>query len=96
MRVNVSPGQQEHARCVIGTVTSAPHARSGTRATCTPQNLVATGILVLSGGTPVTTTIAFSRISNHRVGIWLSKAVAASGLFTNSFANVTIPILSGQ
>ena len=60
------------------------------------QDLVTTGVLVFSGGTPVTTTIAFNHISNNKVGIWLSKPVVASGLFTNSFANVTTPILSGQ
>ena len=64
--------------------------------TCSPQDLVTTGVLVFSGGTPVTTTIAFNHISNNKVGIWLSKPVVASGLFTNSFANVTTPILSGQ
>ena len=64
--------------------------------TCSPQDLVTTGILVFSGGTRVTTTIAFNHISNNKVGIWLSKPVAASGLFTNSFRNVTIPILAKQ
>jgi hypothetical protein len=61
-----------------------------------PKNLVTTGILVFSGGTTVTTTIAFNHISNNKIGIWLSKAVFASGLFTNSFTNVATPILSGQ
>jgi Right handed beta helix region len=61
-----------------------------------PKDLVTTGILVFSGGTTVTATIAFNHISNNKVGIWLSKSVVASGLPTNSFANVTTPILSGQ
>jgi hypothetical protein len=64
--------------------------------TCSPQDLVTTGILVFSGGTTVTTTIAFNHISSNKVGIWLSKAVFASGLFTNSFKNVTTAILSSQ
>jgi hypothetical protein len=35
---------------------------------------------VFSGGTPVTTTIAFNHISSNAIGIWLSKAVTAAGL----------------
>jgi Periplasmic copper-binding protein (NosD) len=61
-----------------------------------PKDLLTTGILVFSGGTTVTTTIAFNHISNNKIGIWLSKAVIASGLSSNSFANVATPILSGQ
>jgi hypothetical protein len=61
-----------------------------------PKNLEPTGILVFSGGTTVTVTIALNHIFNNDIGIWLSKAVVASGLPTNSFTNVTTPILSGQ
>ena len=57
-----------------------------------PKDLVTTGILVFSGGTPVTLTIARNHIFDNAIGIWLSKAVTASGLATNSFANVTTPI----
>jgi len=64
--------------------------------TCSPQDLVTTGILVFSGGTPVTTTIAFNHIFDNAVGIWLSKAVTASGLKTNTFTNVTTPISAGN
>ena len=65
-------------------------------ATCSPQDLVTTGILVFSGGTPVTTTIAFNHISRNAIGIWLSKAVTAAGLKTNTFKNVTTPISAGH
>ena len=61
-----------------------------------PKNLVTTGILVFSGGTPVTIKIAFNHIFNNKIGIWLSKAVMASGLATNTFANVTTPISAGH
>jgi nitrous oxidase accessory protein NosD len=64
--------------------------------TCTPQDLVTTGVLVFSGGTPVTTTIAFNHIFNNAIGIWLSKAVRAAGLRTNAFRNVTTPISAGH
>ena len=64
--------------------------------TCSPQDLVTTGILVYSGGTPVTTTIAFNHIFNNAIGIWLSKAVTARGLRTNTFRNVTTPISAGH
>jgi hypothetical protein len=64
--------------------------------TCSPQDLVTTGILVFSGGTPVTTTIAFNHILNNAIGIWLSKAVTAAGLKTNAFTNVTTPISAGH
>jgi hypothetical protein len=57
---------------------------------------VTTGILVYSGGTPVTTTIAFNHIFNNAIGIWLSKAVRAAGLRTNAFRNVITPISAGH
>ena len=61
-----------------------------------PKDVVTTGILVFSGGTPVTVKIAFNHISNNKIGIWLSKAVTASGLGTNTFTNVTTPISAGH
>jgi nitrous oxidase accessory protein NosD len=64
--------------------------------TCSPQDLVTTGVLVFSGGTPVSTTIAFNHIFNNAIGIWLSKAVTARGLRTNAFTNVTRPISAGH
>jgi Protein of unknown function (DUF1565) len=65
-------------------------------ATCSPQDLVTTGILVFSAGTPVTLKIAFNHVFNDKIGIWLSKAVTASGLGSNTFANVTTPISAGH
>jgi hypothetical protein len=64
--------------------------------TCSPQDLVTTGVLVFSAGTPVTTTIAFNRISDNAIGIWLSKAVTTFGLKTYAFRNVTTPISAGH
>lgn len=51
-----------------------------------------TGVLVYSGGTPVSVVIAFNHISNNYYGIWLSKAVKAAGLRTNVFTKVNIPV----
>jgi hypothetical protein len=100
----IKPGQFEDlsGNKVIGNVIGRNNLDGDTldcppgSTTCSPQDLVTTGILVFSGGAPVTTTIAFNHISNNKVGIWLSKPVTASGLFTNSFANVTTPILANQ
>jgi nitrous oxidase accessory protein NosD len=57
-----------------------------------PTDPKTTGVLVYSGGTPVSITIARNRIPNNAIGIWLSKAVTASGLRTNKFINVATPI----
>jgi nitrous oxidase accessory protein NosD len=57
-----------------------------------PEDLQTTGVLVFSGGTPVTVKIACNHISDNAIGIWLSKVVTASGLGTNAFVNVTTPI----
>ncbi|MGH3297089.1 MAG: right-handed parallel beta-helix repeat-containing protein, partial [Trebonia sp.] len=57
-----------------------------------PSDLVTTGVLVYSGGTRVFVTIAHNHIFNNSIGIWLSKAVKASGLKTNVFSNVTTPV----
>jgi Protein of unknown function (DUF1565) len=64
--------------------------------TCKPQDPATTGVLVYSAGAPVTLTIAFNHISNNKIGIWLSKAVTAFGLGTNTFTNVIIPISAGH
>ena len=66
------------------------------KSTCSPQDLVTTGILVFSGGTPVTVTVAFNHIFNNAIGIWLSKAVSVAGLATNTFTNVTTQISAGH
>jgi hypothetical protein len=57
-----------------------------------PSDQQTTGVLVYSGGTPVTVKIARNFIFNNEIGIWLSKVVTATGLNTNTFSNVTTPI----
>jgi Protein of unknown function (DUF1565) len=57
-----------------------------------PKDLATTGVLVFSGGTPVTVKIASNTIFDNSFGIWLSKPVKASGLGTNTFFNVTTPV----
>jgi len=53
-------------------------------------------VLVFSGGTPVTVTIARNHIFNNFFGIWLSTPVTAFGLGTNSFRHVVIHISAGH
>ena len=65
-------------------------------APASPTDKKTTGVLVFSGGTPVTVTIAFNHIFNNHFGIWLSKPVTASGLRTNTFTHVKIPISAGH
>lgn len=57
-----------------------------------PQDLKTTGVLVFSGGTPVSVKIADNSISDNVIGIWLSKPVSATGLHTNDFDQVKTPI----
>lgn len=57
-----------------------------------PEDLQTTGVLVFSGGTPVTVRIARNVIFDNKIGIWLSQPVTAFGLATNSFFNVTTPV----
>jgi hypothetical protein len=57
-----------------------------------PADLKTTGVLVFSGGTPVTVTIAHNHIFDNHYGIWLSLPVKAFGLRTNSFRHVIIRI----
>jgi len=57
-----------------------------------PEDLETTGVLVFSGGTPVTVTIARNIIFDNSIGIWLSKPVTAFGLGSNRFFNVTTPV----
>ena len=61
-----------------------------------PEDLQTTGVLVFSGGAPVSVTIAHNLIFNNHFGIWLSKSVTARGLRTNVFANVHTPISAGH
>ena len=55
-----------------------------------------TGVLVFSGGTPVTVTVAHNHIFDNVIGIWLSKPVTAFGLRTNKFRHVFIHISAGH
>lgn len=48
-----------------------------------------TGVLVFSGGTPVSLRIADNHIFDNEIGIWLSAVVTAHGLDDNSFHDVT-------
>lgn len=57
-----------------------------------PKDLEETGVLVFSGGTPVSLTIAHNLIFDNKFGIWLSKPVSAAGLATNQFHGVRIHI----
>ena len=61
-----------------------------------PEDLQTTGVLVFSGGTPVSVTIARNLIFNNHFGIWLSKPVTAHGLRTNVFIHVNTPISPGH
>jgi nitrous oxidase accessory protein NosD len=57
-----------------------------------PSDPHTTGVLVYSGGTPVTVTIALNRIFDNHYGIWLSTPVKAFGLRTNRFSHVVIRV----
>jgi nitrous oxidase accessory protein NosD len=57
-----------------------------------PSDLKTTGVLVFSGGTPVTVTVAHNHIFDNHFGIWLSQPVKAFGLRTNKFRHVIIRI----
>ena len=61
-----------------------------------PSDLKTTGVLVFSGGTPVTVTVAHNHIFDNFIGIWLSKPVTAFGLRTNTFSHVIIYISAGH
>jgi Right handed beta helix region len=61
-----------------------------------PKDEHTTGVLVFSGGTPVTVVIAHNHIFDNFFGIWLSKPVTAFGLGTNMFHHVTVPISPGH
>ena len=57
-----------------------------------PSDPKTTGVLVYSGGVPVTVKIARNLIFDNAIGIWLSTPVTAFGLKTNLFINVTTPV----
>jgi len=60
------------------------------------KDLQTTGVLVFSGGAPVSVTIAHNLVFNNYFGIWLSKPVTAHGLRTNVFVHVHTPISAGH
>jgi nitrous oxidase accessory protein NosD len=57
-----------------------------------PQDKETTGVLVFSGGVKVRVKIARNLIYDNHFGIWLSKPVKASGLGSNTFIDVTVPV----
>jgi hypothetical protein len=61
-----------------------------------PSDLKTTGVLVFSGGTPVTVVIAHNHIFDNFIGVWLSKPVTAFGLRTNTFSHVIKRISAGH
>jgi Protein of unknown function (DUF1565) len=61
-----------------------------------PKDLRTTGVLVFSGGVPVSVTIARNLIFNDYFGIWLSKPVTAFGLRSNVFVHVHTRISAGH
>jgi Protein of unknown function (DUF1565) len=95
----IKPGQFEdlNGNKIIGNTIGKNNLDGDTLdAPASPTDPKTTGVLVFSGDTPVTVTIAFNHIFNNHFGIWLSKAVTASGLRTNTFTNVTIPVSAGH
>ena len=95
----IKPGQFEDlsGNKVIGNTIGKNNLDGDTLdAPASPTDKKTTGVLVFSGGTRVSVTIAFNHISDNHFGIWLSKAVTASGLGTNTFTNVTTPISAGH
>jgi hypothetical protein len=95
----IKPGQFEDlsGNKIIGNTIGKNNLDGDTLdAPASPTDPKTTGVLVFSGGTPVTVTIAFNHIFNNHFGIWLSKPVTASGLRTNTFTNVTTPISAGH
>lgn len=61
-----------------------------------PSDTQTTAVLVYSGGVLVRVRVAGNRIFDDAVGVWLSKAVTATGLATNSFSHVTTPVSAGH
>ncbi len=95
----IKPGQFEDlsGNKVIGNTIGKNNLDGDTLdAPASPTDKKTTGVLVFSGGARVSVTIAFNHISDNHFGIWLSKAVTASGLGTNTFTNVTTPISAGH
>jgi Protein of unknown function (DUF1565) len=93
----LAPGQHEdlNGNKVIGNKIGTNNL-AGDTLDGTVKDLKTTGVLVFSGGTPVTTVIAHNRIFDNKIGIWLSQPVTAFGLGTNSFHHVKIPVSAGH
>ena len=95
----IGPGQFEDlsGNNVIGNLIGRNNLDGDTLdSPASPTDPDPTGVLVYSGGTRVTLTIARNHIFDNFYGIWLSAAVTASGLGTNSFTNVVIPVSPGH
>jgi nitrous oxidase accessory protein NosD len=87
----IAPGQFEDlsGNKIIGNVIGKNNLDGDTLdSPVSPEDLATTGVLVFSGGTPVTVTVARNIIFNNTIGIWLSAPVTAKGLPSNSFYNV--------
>jgi len=61
-----------------------------------PADLLTTGVLVFSAGTPVSMTIARNFIHDNYYGIWLSSAVHVKGLPVNAYSRVNVRVSSGN
>ncbi len=95
----ISPGQFEDlsGNTIIGNKIGKNNIDGDTLdSPASPEDLQTTGVLVFSGGTPVSVTIARNLIFSNHFGIWLSKPVTAQGLRTNVFVNVNTPISAGH
>jgi nitrous oxidase accessory protein NosD len=89
------PGQVEDlsGNSVIGNWIWANNLLGDTLdAPASPVVLARTGVLVFSGGTRISVTIARNHVFNNHFGIWLSRPVTAHGLRSNSFRNVAVPV----
>lgn len=91
----VGPGQFEdlNGNKIIGNVIGKNNIDGDTLdSPASPEDLQTTGVLVFSGGTHVSVTIARNFIFRNAIGIWLSKPVTAHGLRTNRFHHVKTPL----
>ncbi len=95
----VGPGQFEDlsGNKIVGNVIGKNNIDGDTLdSPASPEDLQTTGVLVFSGGTPVSVTIARNRIFRNAIGIWLSKPVTAHGLRSNTFRHVKTHISAGN
>jgi parallel beta-helix repeat protein len=95
----LGPGQVEDlsGNAVVANSIGANNLLGDTLDTpASPVDLLRTGVLVFSGGTPVRVTIARNHVFNNHFGIWLSASVIARGLRSNLFRNVAVPVSAGN